>query len=182
MKITDQIKDYDKLTPEEKIKALEEIEDQSEEIERYKNAVSKANGEAADFKKQLRAKQSDEEAKAEADKEARQKLLDELETLKKKDIISTYKASFLGLGLNEDESLSASQNLADGKIQDVFKSLKRFLEVHDKETESKLMKNTPVPKVGDQTPVTKKFSDMSYAERAQLFTENPEKYAELKKG
>ena len=51
------IEGYDTMTPEEKLAALEsfEYEDNATELERYKNAVTKANSEAADWKKKHNA-------------------------------------------------------------------------------------------------------------------------------
>ena len=47
------IEGYDKMTPEEKLAALEafEYEDNFSELEKYKNAASKANSEAAEWRK-----------------------------------------------------------------------------------------------------------------------------------
>ena len=69
---TQKIEGYADMTPEQKLAALEgfefEVQQQDPaEIQRLKDAVSRANSEAADYKKQLRAKLSDDEAKAAQD-------------------------------------------------------------------------------------------------------------------
>ncbi len=56
---TTKIEGYAGMTAEQKLAALEAFElpdNNSAELERLKNAVSKANSEAAEYKKQLRAK------------------------------------------------------------------------------------------------------------------------------
>lgn len=62
------IEGYDKMTPEEKLAALEafEYEDNFSELEKYKNAASKANSEAAEWRKKHNALLSEEEQKKQA--------------------------------------------------------------------------------------------------------------------
>ena len=49
------------MTADEIISALEKVADPSAEVEKLRNAVTKANGEAAEYKKQLKAKRTDDE-------------------------------------------------------------------------------------------------------------------------
>mgnify|MGYP003194734982 CR=1 FL=1 len=49
------------MTADEIISALEKVADPNAEIEKLRNAVTKANGEAAEYKKQLKAKRTDDE-------------------------------------------------------------------------------------------------------------------------
>ena len=81
---TTKIEGYADMTAEQKLAALEAFElpdNNSAELERLKNAVSKANSEAAEYKKQLRAKQTDAEIKAAEDEKARTEMEKELEGL-----------------------------------------------------------------------------------------------------
>ena len=89
MNIKDLLKDAYKegMTLEEIESALESIElpnDGSAEIERLKNALSKSNSEAADYKKQLREKMSADEIKAKEDAEKQEKLQSDYNALLKK--------------------------------------------------------------------------------------------------
>ena len=83
MKIdTSRIDGYQNMTVEEKLAALEGFELEApppddKEIQRLKDALSKSNSEAADYKRQLRAKMTDDEAKAA--EEARRAALEERE-------------------------------------------------------------------------------------------------------
>lgn len=58
------------MTADEIISALEKVADPNAEVEKLRNAVTKANGEAAEYKKQLKAKRTDDEnaAQEQADK------------------------------------------------------------------------------------------------------------------
>ena len=72
------IEGYENMSPEEKLAALEafEYEDNASELERYKNAVSKANSEAAEWKKK-------HNALLDADSQAKQEQEEELANLRK---------------------------------------------------------------------------------------------------
>ena len=74
MNIKDLLKDAYKegMTLEDIENALKDIDlptDNSAEIDRLKNALSKSNSEAADYKKQLREKMSADEIKAREESE-----------------------------------------------------------------------------------------------------------------
>ena len=61
MKITEKITGYAEMSAEEKLKALEEFEietpkDSNEEVTKLKAALSKANSDAAEWKRQFREK------------------------------------------------------------------------------------------------------------------------------
>ena len=81
MKIdTSKISGYGDMTLEEKLAALEGFEYESPapdmgEIQRLKDAVSRANSEAAEYKKQLKAKMTDDEARAQQETEEREAIL-----------------------------------------------------------------------------------------------------------
>lgn len=65
------------MTFEEVEAALEKVtvpEDNSAEIERLKNALSKSNSEAAGYKKQLREKMTEDEQKKQKEQEEREEL------------------------------------------------------------------------------------------------------------
>ena len=88
MNIKDLLKDAYKegMTIEEINAALEGIEmptDNSAEVERLKNALTKSNSEAADYKKQLRDKMSAEEAKAKEDSDKFEELQGKYDALLK---------------------------------------------------------------------------------------------------
>ena len=182
------IEGYDKMTPEEKIAALEafEYEDNNEslkaEVEKYKNANSKANSEAAELKRQLKEKMSAEEIKAKEDAEKQEKLQADYDALLKKVSISENKAKFLSLGYDDGLASDTAEALVNGDMEKVFANQKKFQEVHDKALRAEVLKDTPKPSNGNGTgaEITKEqFNSMGYSERNKLFNENPDLYNQL---
>ena len=97
------IEGYDKMTPEEKLAALEafEYEDNFSELEKYKNAASKANSEAAEWRKKHNALLSEEEQKKQANEEELTTLRAKVEAMEKEKLIAGHKAQFLAIGYDE---------------------------------------------------------------------------------
>ena len=94
---TSKIEGYAEMTPEQKLEALEgyEYEDHSEELERQKAAVSKANGEAAEWKRKHTALLSEDEKKKQEDADKLASMEKELAELRKGKVVSDYKAKFV---------------------------------------------------------------------------------------
>ena len=143
---------YAEMSAEEKVSALEafsfEIPKDSTEVDKLKQAVSKANSEAAEWKRKHNALLSDDEKKRQESQEAFEKMEAELSALRKEKIVTEHKAKFLSLGLDEklaDESASA---MADGDMNRVFANMASFLEAHDKAVLAQNLKSTPVPPAG----------------------------------
>ena len=74
---TSKIPGYAEMSAEDKLKALEgfEYEDNAAEVERLKNANSKLSSESAEYKRKLREKQTDDEAKAQKEAEEKEALI-----------------------------------------------------------------------------------------------------------
>ena len=119
MKITD-IENYDTMTPEEKVAALEE---RYADGEKLKAALDKASSEAATYKKQLREKQTDEEAKAAKEAEERATLLARVEELEREKLVNSYVTSYLSLGYDEKTAKSTAEALAKGDMATVGNDL-----------------------------------------------------------
>lgn len=134
MKIdTTKIEGYADMSPEEKLAALEGYDmdvpaPDHDEIKRLKDAVSRANSEAADYKKQLRAKQTDDEAKAAEDAKAREAMQQELESLRRDKAVGTYRAKFLELGYDAEAAADAAKALQAGDFDKVFAAQAAFIE------------------------------------------------------
>lgn len=98
------------------------------EVEKLKAALSKANGEAAEYKRQLRQKQTETE-RAEAERaEADKAMREELETLRKEKRVSDYTAKCVALNMDADLAGKTANALADGDMESVFDCLKAFVE------------------------------------------------------
>jgi hypothetical protein len=141
---------YDKMTPEQKLAALEafEYDDNASEVERYKNAVSKANSEAAEWKKKHNALLSEEEKKKQDDVDSLSKMQKELEDLRKDKTVSEYKAKFLAQGYAETLASETAQALAEGDTAKVFANNQKFLEEYAKNLKADALKKTPKPPAG----------------------------------
>lgn len=93
------------MTEEEISTALQSAgagaKDNEAEVNRLKAQLSKANSEAADYKKQLRGKQSEDEAAAAEQKATMDKLTQENADLKRSMALSEKKAKLLAMGYDE---------------------------------------------------------------------------------
>ena len=98
------------------------------EIDKLKTALSKANSEAAEYRRQLREKQSEAE-RAEADRIEQEKAMrEELETLRKEKQVSDYTAKCVALNFDADLAAQTANALADGNMDAMFDCLKAFVE------------------------------------------------------
>lgn len=145
---TQKIEGYADMTPEQKLAALEgfefEVQQQDQaEIQRLKDAVSRANSEAADYKKQLRAKLSDDEAKAAQDAEEREAIMKELEGLRRDKAISAFQAKFLGLGYDAESAAKAAKAMQSGDYDTVFATQEKFIEATKKSAVAESLKAQP---------------------------------------
>ena len=100
---TTKIEGYDKMTPEQTLAAVEgfEYEDNAAELEKTKNALSKSNSEAAEWRKKHNALLSEEEKKKQEDAEKLTQMEKELAELRKGKTVSEYKAKFIAQGYSE---------------------------------------------------------------------------------
>jgi DNA repair exonuclease SbcCD ATPase subunit len=177
---------YEKLSAEEKVKLLEsfEYDDNAGEVERYKNAVSKANSEAAEWKKKHNALLSEEE-------KSKQETADYIANLEKlnkeltqEKTIATYKAELLKIGYSEDEATATAKAYADGDIIKALKNQAVFVEAQKKAVVAEDVKNnTPIPPVGNESKTLTKaeFQKMSLNEQLEVYEKTPELYSELTK-
>ena len=186
MNIRELLKDAYKegMTLEEIEVALESIElpaDNSAELERLRNALSKSNSEAADFKKQLREKMTADEIKAKEDAESREKLQKDYDELVKKVAISDNKAKLLALGYDDTLATETAEAMANGELDKVFTNQKKHLEAMEKKVRSEILKDTPKPDGGSsQDTMTKeKLRGMSAQERYNYSIEHPDEYKEI---
>ena len=157
MKLTDLLKDAykDGMTVEEIETALESInlpEDGSAEIERLKNALSKSNSEANDYKKQLRDKMSEDERKAKEDAEKQEELQKNYDALLRKVTISENKSKFLALGYDDKLADETAEAMANGDLEKVFTNQKKHLDAMEKKVRAEVLNDTPKPEGGNGKP------------------------------
>ena len=127
------IEGFDNLSADEKVAALlnQEIEvEQTEpaDVTKLKTSLSKANSEAAEYKRLLREKQTEAE-RAEADRAEREKALqDELASYRDKERISSYKAQLMAAGVDADTADLMAKSLPEGVQDEYFLATKSFLD------------------------------------------------------
>lgn len=175
-----QIENYETMSPEEKVAALEAYEpDMSGFVP--KSALDKVASEAASYKKQLRERQSDEEAKAAKDAEEREALLARVKELEHKETVSTYTNAYLALGYDEKIAKSTAEAMAKGDMDTVFANQKLHQETREKALRTERLKETPPPAGGksDVGMTMDKFKQMSPQERYDFSVKNPDEYKNL---
>lgn len=144
------IENYANMTPEEKVAYFEAFEipepkaaDNSAEITKLKAALSKANSDAADWKRQFRDKQTEQE-RAEAERaEAEKAMQEELETLRRGKVIDEYAKKCMGMGYDAALAMECAEAMADGRFNDVFQIQQNFMEAKKKEIEAAALNKQP---------------------------------------
>lgn len=120
----------------------------TDELGKLKNALSKANGEAAEYRKALKEKMSETE-KADAERAERQKQIEEeLANLRRDKAISESMTQFLAVGYDEELARKSAEAVADNNFAAIFDGMKAFVASHDKAMEAKLLSGTPKPNGG----------------------------------
>ena len=186
MKLEDLLKDayQEGMSAEDIVKALEEIElpkDNSAEIEKLKNALSKSNSEAADYKRQLKEKMTDDEIKAKEDAEKWAQVEKERDELLREKNVSINKAKLLGLGYDEKLADETAEAMVNGELDKVFANQKAHLESVEKKIKSEILKGTPKPNGGNggEVMTKEKLRGMTPQDRYKFSVEHPEEYKQI---
>lgn len=148
MKIdTSTIDGYAEMTAEQKLAALEafEYDDNSAEIERLKTANSKANSEAAEWKRKHNALLSEEEQKKQADDDEKAALLAKVEALEKANTIAAYTNSYINLGYDKELAAETAKAMQEGDMTKVFENGEKHRIALEKKIKEELMNGTPKP-------------------------------------
>lgn len=156
------------------------------ELSKMKELISKANSEAATYKKELRAKQTEQE-KAEAERneqfEAMQQKLATLEHEKK---VAEYSTKFTALGYDVTSAEETANALINGDIDTVLSNTSKYLETQKDLIKSELIKKTPRPESGNTSGVTKTMTKkelfaLPLQERMKFAQEHKEQYESIVK-
>jgi septal ring factor EnvC (AmiA/AmiB activator) len=107
------------------------------------------SSEIAKLKKQLRAKQTDEEAKAAELEEVRAREQAELEQLRKERTLGNYNAKFLGLGYDPLLAQEVAEALSENDMDAVFAAMQKHDSAREKTLRATILKETPIPPAGD---------------------------------
>ena len=177
------IEGYADMTPEDKLKALEEFEVEDPDYTGYvkKEVFDKTASELAEQKKQLKSKMTEDEAQKQKEQEERETLQANYEKLLRESNVSKNKAKLLALGYDEKLADETAEAIADGDTEKVFLNQKKHLEAVEKKVRAEALKDTPKPTPdGDSKTMTlDKLRKMSPAERLEFSTNHPEDYKTL---
>ena len=142
------IEGYESMSAEEKLAALEayEFEEPAPNTDsetKLKEALSRANGDAAEWKRKYRATLDDakraEEERAERDRERDE----ELATLRKERQISKLEAQYLAVGYSAELASSSAKAQADGDTATVLANQTKFIEETRKRLEAEALGKQP---------------------------------------
>lgn len=165
------IEGYAEMSAEDKLKALEDYEfeapkDNSEEVKNLKESLSKANSQAAEWKRQFREKQTEQE-RAEAERAEREKAVEEeLASLRRDKSVSGYVAQYLALGYSAELAQKAAEATADGNAAGIMECQQEFLSVKTQEIEAAALNKQPKLTAGATPTSTKADHDAINRERA----------------
>lgn len=154
---TGTIPGFEEMSAEDKLNALlgyefETPKPDNSEVERLKSSLSKANSEAAEWKRALREKQTEAEREAaeRAEKEAeKDRLIEKYEAERR---IDHYTKKFVEVGYDLDTATTMANALPPGVKDEYFAASKNFMETKTKEIESAALSKQPGLSVG--TPPT----------------------------
>ncbi len=159
------IEGYAEMSAEDKLKALEEFDIEipkpttdSDEVIKLKNALSNANSQAAEYKRALREKQSEQE-RAEAERAEREAARDaEIKELRRDKTVSGYLANCLSLGYEKNLAQRAAEAMADNDAAAIMECQREFLEAKQKEIEAAALNKQPTLTTG--SPPTANGADL----------------------
>ena len=149
MKIdTTKIEGYAEMSAEDKLKALEDFDIEvpkpnNDETDRLKAALSKANSEAAEWKRQFREKQTEQE-RTEAERAEREAAREqELQTLRRDKTVSRFLAQCLELGYEKDLAQRAAEAMADNDVATILECQHTYISTKTQEIEAKALNKQP---------------------------------------
>ena len=180
---TSKIEGYADMTAEQKIAALEGYKfetDYSGFVK--KETFDKTASELAEWKRKHNALLSEEEKKKMEDEQKFADMQTELEKLRKEKSVSTYKASFLSKGYDEELATKAANAMADGNTSELFATLDAFKESIENSAKASALAGMKDPKAGssDEVMTKEKFLKLSTEKQMAYMADHPNWQTELK--
>lgn len=153
------------MTNDEIVEALADVElpqDRSDELDRLKKANDKLASEAAENKRQLRARQTEEEKRIADETERYQKMEAENASLKKQIALSNLTSKFISSGLDADTAVKSAEAALNGDFDTVVASFTAKIENATKtakeEAKAEMLASNPVMKGGNVASQAKDYS------------------------
>ena len=113
------------------------------EIDNLKRRLSAVNSEAAETKRQLKQRMSDEERKEAERLEVDKARDEELATLRREKTVNGYKARLMEVGYDAETAATMAEGLPSDLSDEFFTAQKNFLENKAKQIQADLVKNQP---------------------------------------
>ena len=137
------------------------------EVDKLKALLSKANGECAEYKRQLRAKQTEQE-RAEAERAEAEKAKDErLAELERIVSVGEYTNKCMALKFEPDLAAKTAGALADGNMDALFDCLKEFVDATTQRLQNEALNRQPGLSAG--TPPTKANADDEFTAKLRRY-------------
>lgn len=145
---TASVENYANMTPEEKVAFFEayelpEVKDNKGEIDKLKATLSKANSEAAEYKRLWKEKQTEQERLESERAENEKALQEELAALRRGKVVDEYAKKCMGMGYDADLAAECAEAMADGRFNDVFAAQQKFMEAKTREIEAAALNKQP---------------------------------------
>ena len=139
-------------TPEEKEPTVEELMAQLAQERansaKLQNDYNKASSEAANYRKQLKAKQTAEEQEEEAKREAEEEHKKYVQGLENTIKMTNATNRYLALGMSGDMAKDTAQAELDGDMVKVTENMSKFKDASIKEAETEWLKSRPPVNAG----------------------------------
>lgn len=171
------IENYANMTLEEKLSALEAYEIDEPDFKGYikKDTFDKTASELAEYKRQLKAKMTEDEKK-EAERAEEQALLKQkYDELMKETNVAKTKSKFMSLGYDENLADITAKAFIEGDSESVFANQQKFLELKEKQLRAQILDETPKPPAGNGGQAVNKeyFDKMTTQKQLEFIKENP---------
>lgn len=167
----------------EKAPTVEELSAQIAQLtadrDKYKSANDKLSKESADYKRQLRAKQTAEEQQAEEQAEAQRIRDEQFEEMRAR--LNRSEAEKAYKSVTDDKMVeSLIDAVSDADHNAIANILEKYASAKVKEAQAEWMKSRPRVNMGGEGGITKEqFNAMSMAEKSKLYRENKAEYDRL---
>lgn len=133
---------------EVELTADEQLQQMRVELAKLKKATDKATSEAANYKKQLREKQSADEIAAQEKAEKEVERQEQFEKLLKENTVTKFEKNYLSLGYPEELATKAATAQYESDTDALFKIQSDFQATYAKKLEAEWLKNRPEPQIG----------------------------------
>jgi hypothetical protein len=133
----------DELT--EALKGVQMPKDQSGDIEKLKETISRSNSEAAEWKRKYQSTLDEATRKAEEAEEKAKKDAELLAQLQKEKAIAGYRASYLAMGYDEALAEDTANALFEGNNERLFENQKKHMEAVEKKAREDALRGSGRP-------------------------------------